>query len=175
MDFKRVFIFFIFLKKKANYWPLMFLLLVWKDLQTARNRAQRQACQSVSGPTCAALDGSDGGGRCARRGGRQQQQGSPSLPLLLPRAALVDGPHVAVAAHPEAAWHGQRVHGLQAVHGRLHGLGLQLAVHLLTHLLDLTVHLQLTQLPVGSSSSGGGGTERFEVDRVKKRLFHLSI
>lgn len=117
-------------------------------------------------PTCAALDGSDGGGRCARRGGRQQQQGSPSFPLLLPRTALVDGPHVAVAAHPEAAWHGQSVHGLQAVHGGLHGLGLQLAVDLLTHLLDLTVHLQLTQLTVERSSRGrrGGGGEHRDLN-----------
>lgn len=99
--------------------------------------------QVTSCPTCAALDGPDSGGGRARRRRRQQQQRSASFSFLLRRAALVDRPHVAVAPHPEAARHGQRVH---AVHPRLHGLSLHLAVHLLTHLLNLPVHLHLTQL-----------------------------
>lgn len=112
--------------------------------------------------TCAALDGPDGGGRCAWWGGRQQEQRPPSLSFLVPRAALVNGAHVAVAAHPEAPGHWQRVHGFHAVYCSLHGLGLHRAVDLLTHLLDLPVHLQLTQLEEdrGRTSEGGAGRKQ---------------
>ena len=96
--------------------------------------------------TCAALDGSDGGGRCAWWGGWQKKQRPPPFSFLFPSTALVDRPNVAVASHPEASWHRQGVHGVHAVHGSLHGLGLHLTVDLLTHLLNLTIHLHLTQL-----------------------------
>lgn len=51
-----------------------------------------------------------------------------------------------MAPHPEASGHWQGVHGVHAVHGSLHGLGLHCTVDLLTHLLYLPVHLHLTQL-----------------------------
>lgn len=107
---------------------------------------KNQKHEEVWSLTCATLDGSDGGSSRARRGGGEQEQRPPSLPFLVSRTALIDCPHVAVAPHPEAPGHRQGVHGVHAVHGGLHGLGLQSAVDLLTHLLDLPIHLQLAQL-----------------------------
>jgi len=84
-------------------------------------------------PTCAALDGSDGGG------GTRGCVGPPDARLLLfLRAAFLDGTHVAVAAHAEAARYGQ-VQGI-------HRLRLHFTEHWLTHSLDLPVHLHLTHL-----------------------------
>lgn len=82
--------------------------------------------------TRAALDGPHGGGGARRRGGAQGHA------LVVLRAALLDGAHVAVAPHAEAAGHRQ----VQ----RLHGLRLQLAEHRLAHRLELPVHLHLADL-----------------------------
>lgn len=89
--------------------------------------------------TCAALDGPDGGG--GARGGAGPPVAdlrATSGLLLLLRTALLDGAHVAVAAHAEAAGHGQ----VQGVHG----LRLHLAENGLAHRLDLPVDLHLAHL-----------------------------
>lgn len=88
-------------------------------------------------PTCAALDGSDGGGGARGWIGPPVAHHSASLLLLL-RAAFLYGTHIAVAPHAEAAGHGQ-VQGI-------HRLRLHLTEHWLTHCLDLPVHLHLTHL-----------------------------
>lgn len=82
--------------------------------------------------TSTALDGPHGGG------GARGRRGAQRYALVILGAALLDGPHVAVAPHAEAAWHGQ----VQ----RFHGLGLQLAEHRLADGLELPVHLHLTHL-----------------------------
>lgn len=82
--------------------------------------------------TRAALDGPDGGGG-ARRGGRPQGHA-----LVVLGASLLDGAHVAVAPHAEAAGHWQ-VQGL-------HRLRLQFAEHRLAHRLELPVHFHLAHL-----------------------------
>lgn len=92
--------------------------------------------------TGAALDGPHGGG-CAWRRGRPQRHA-----LVVLGAALLDGPHVAVAAHAEAARHGQ----VQS----LHSLRLQLAEHGLTHGFELPVHLHLAHLPADTRWSTPG-------------------
>lgn len=89
--------------------------------------------------TCAALDGPDGGGGARGRAVPPvaDLRATSSLLLVL-RAALLDGAHVAVAAHAEAAGHGQ----VQGVHS----LRLHLAEDGLAHRLDLPVHLHLAHL-----------------------------
>lgn len=88
--------------------------------------------QPLCSLTRAALNGPHGGGG-ARRGG-----GSQGHALVVLGAALLDGPHVAVAPHAEAAGHGQ----VQS----FHRLGLQLAEHRLAHGLELPVHFHLAHL-----------------------------
>lgn len=89
--------------------------------------------------TCAALDGSDSGGRTwGRTGPPVAHRGAAAALLLLLRAAFLDGTNVAVAAHAEAAWHRQ-VQGI-------HGLRLHFTEHRLAHRLDLAVHLHLAHL-----------------------------
>lgn len=95
--------------------------------------------------TCTALYGPDGGGSSWGWGG-QYEQWTSSFFLVLPRTALVNRSDVAVTPHTEASRHGQGVHVVHGVHGRLHGLRLHRTVDLLTHLLDLSVQLHLTQL-----------------------------
>lgn len=94
-------------------------------------------CVPMFPPTCAALDGSDSGGVARGWIGPPVAHRDPSLLLFL-RAAFLDGTHVAVAPHAEAAGHGQ-VQGI-------HRLRLHLAEHWLTHRLDLPVHLHLAHL-----------------------------
>lgn len=96
----------------------------------ARRAAARGRLRPLTG---AALDGPHGGGG-ARRGGGPQGHA-----LVVLRAALLDGAHVAVAPHAEAAGHRQ-VQGF-------HRLRLQLAEHRLAHRLELPVHLHLAHLP----------------------------
>lgn len=86
--------------------------------------------------TCAALDGPDGGG--GARGGAGPPDAHLHGLFLLLRAAFLDGAHVAVAAHAEAARHGQ----VQGVHG----LRLHLAKDGLAHRFDLPVHFHLAHL-----------------------------
>lgn len=88
-------------------------------------------------PTCAALNGSDGGG-CAWRGVRPSLAQCDNAFFLLLRAALLYGTDVAVAPHSEAARHGQ----VQSIHR----LRLHLAKDRLTDCLYLPVHLHLTHL-----------------------------
>lgn len=104
--------------------------------------------------TCAALDGPDGGG-----GGARGRAGPPAAHLhttfglfLLLRAAFLDGAHVAVAAHAEAAGHGQ----VQGVHG----LRLHLAEDGLAHSLDLPVHFHLAHLQTQGNQGTMGKQER---------------
>lgn len=115
-----------------------------KNKQTNKKEVYSYFISASQNPTCAALDGSDSGGRCAWWGRWQQQQRSPSFSFLFPCTALVDCPHIAVASHPETSWHWQSVHCVHAVHGSLHSLRLQLTVDLFTNLLNLTIHLYLT-------------------------------
>lgn len=118
----------------------------------------RAAARSL---TCAALDGPHRGGG-AWRGGRPQGHA-----LVILGAALLDGPHVAVAPHAEAAGHGQ----VQ----RLHRLRLQLAEHRLTHGLELPVHLHLAHLRTHRVANtwrlppGGGPTSPLEVSSIPRR------
>ena len=86
--------------------------------------------------TRAALDGPHSGGGVRRGGGPQRHA------LVVLRTALLDGSHVAVAPHAEAARHRQ-VQGF-------HRLRLQLAEHRLAHRLELPVHLHLTHLADGA-------------------------
>lgn len=88
-------------------------------------------------PTCAALDGPDGGGG-ARGRVAPPVDGRDARLLLLLRAAFLYGAHVTVTPHAEAAGHGQ-VQGI-------HRLGLQLTEHRLAHGLDLPIHLHLAHL-----------------------------
>lgn len=88
-------------------------------------------------PTCAALDGSDGGGGAWGGVGPSFAHRRAALLLFL-RAAFLYRAHVAVAPHAEAPGHGQ----VQGVHR----LRLHLAKHRLTHGLDLPVHLHLAHL-----------------------------
>lgn len=104
--------------------------------------------------TCAALDGPDGGG-----GGARGRAGPPdahlhatSRLLLFLGAAFLDGTHVAVAAHAEAAGHGQ----VQGVHG----LRLHLAEDGLAHRLDLPVHFHLAHLQTRGKQATTGNQER---------------
>lgn len=88
--------------------------------------------QPLCSLTRAALNGPHGGGG-ARRGGGPQGHA-----LVVLGAALLDGPHVAVAPHAEAAGHRQ----VQS----FHRLGLQLAEHRLAHGLELPIHFHLAHL-----------------------------
>lgn len=88
--------------------------------------------QPIRSLTGAALNGPHGGGG-ARRGGGPQGHA-----LVVLRAALLDGPHIAVAPHAEAAGHGQVE--------RFHRLRLQLAEHGFAHGLKLPVHFHLAHL-----------------------------
>lgn len=92
-------------------------------------RGGEQPIRSLTG---AALNGPHGGGG-ARRGGGPQGHA-----LVVLRAALLDGPHIAVAPHAEAAGHGQVE--------RFHRLRLQLAEHGFAHGLKLPVHFHLAHL-----------------------------
>lgn len=88
-------------------------------------------------PTCTALDGSNGGGSARGRAAPSDDCCDATLLLFL-RAAFLYCAHVAVAPHAEAAGHGQ-VQGI-------HGLGLHLTKHRLTHRLNLPIHLHLAHL-----------------------------
>lgn len=89
--------------------------------------------------TCAALDGPDGGGGARGRAGPPDAQLHTTSGLILfLRAAFLDGTHIAVAAHAEAAGHGQ----VQGVHS----LRLHLAEDGLAHRLNLPVHFHLAYL-----------------------------
>lgn len=68
-------------------------------------------------PTCAALDGPDGGGGARGRVAPPDAHHAAAALLLFLRAAFLYGTHVAVAPHAEAAGHGQ----VQGIHRlRLH-------------------------------------------------------
>lgn len=104
--------------------------------------------------TCAALDGPDGGG-----GGARGRAGPPDAHphatsglLFFLRAAFLDGAHVAVAAHAEAAGHGQ----VQGVHS----LRFHLAEDGLAHRLDLAVHFHLADLQTQGKRETTGKQER---------------
>lgn len=103
---------------------------VWGQLR--RRPRGRGARGRLCTLTRAALDGPHGGGG-ARWGGGPQRHA-----LVVLRTALLDGSHVAVAPHAEAARHRQ-VQGL-------HRLRLQLAEHRLAHRLELPVDLSLAHL-----------------------------
>ena len=90
--------------------------------------------------TCGGPDGGgDGGGA----------HGGDAVVVL--GVAGLDGPQVAVAPGPEAA---RQVQGL-------HGLGLHLAEHRLTHRLKLPVDLRLAHLGGGGGNGGGGRRQRW--------------
>lgn len=108
--------------------------------------------------TCAALDGPDGGGARGRARPPVAHLHAASGLLLFLRAAFLDGAHVAVAAHAEAAGH-REVQGV-------HGLRLHLAEDGLAHRLDLPVHLHLAHLrPQAATENNGNrksGARRLE-------------
>lgn len=104
--------------------------------------------QPLCSLTRAALNGPHGGGG-ARRGGGPQGHA-----LVVLGAALLDGPHIAVAPHAEAAGHGQ-VQGL-------HGLRLQLAEHRFAHRLELPVHFHFAHL---RAETGHRSTAHFSARR----------
>lgn len=95
--------------------------------------------QANAGLTCAALDGPDSGSCAGWRGSLQQGV------VVVLRAALVDGSHIAVTTHAETA----RQRQVQ----RVHRLRLQLAEHRLAHRLELSVHLHLAHLGASGGSS----------------------
>lgn len=99
--------------------------------------------------TCAALDGPHGGGGGARRraGPPDAHLHTTSGLLLFLRAAFLNGTHVAVATHAEAAGHGQ----VQ----RVHSLRLHLTEDGLAHRLDLAIHLHLAHLQTQGKQKRG--------------------